>query len=245
MVGNIIDNNMVTISGVIVSKMKFSHEVYGEGFYYFLLEVPRLSESADKIPVTVSERLVTQQKLEIGKIIEVEGQFRSYNSFNNEGNRLVLTVFAREINFLEDEKKIKNPNQIFLNGFICKKPGYRTTPFGREITDILLAVNRPYNKSDYIPCIAWGRNARYSAGLAVGDNLKVWGRIQSRTYQKKIEGGMPITKVAYEVSVSKMENEKRNENREMDEEDETENGANSENAANADAQRDLSEEGRE
>jgi single-stranded DNA-binding protein len=118
---------------------------------------------------------------------------------------LVLSVFAREITFLEDEKKIKNPNQIYLNGYICKKPVYRTTPFGREITDILLAVNRPYNKSDYIPSIMWGRNARYSEGLEIGDNIKVWGRIQSRTYQKKLESGEVITKVAYEVSVSKME----------------------------------------
>lgn len=205
MVGNIIENNMVTISGTIVSNLEFSHEVYGEGFYYFMLEVPRLSDSFDKIPVTISERLVTKQKLDIGKVIEVEGQFRSYNSYNNDGNRLVLTVFAREINFLEDEKKIKNPNQIFLNGFVCKKPIYRTTPFGREITDMLLAVNRPYNKSDYIPCISWGRNARYSEGLVIGDNVKVWGRIQSREYQKKLDSGETLTKIAFEVSVSKME----------------------------------------
>lgn len=205
MVGNIIENNMVTISGKVVSNIEFSHEVYGEGFYYFMLEVPRLSDSSDRIPVTISERLTSKDKLEIGTIVEVEGQFRSYNSYNNEGNRLVLTVFARDITFLEDEKKIKNPNQIYLNGFICKRPVYRTTPFGREITDILLAVNRPYNKSDYIPCIAWGRNARFSEGLTVGDNIKVWGRIQSRNYQKKLESGEVITKVAFEVSVSKME----------------------------------------
>ncbi len=205
MVGNIIENNMVTISGKVVSDIAFSHEVYGEGFYYFMLDVPRLSDSYDRIPVTISERLIIKQKLEIGEIIEVEGQFRSYNSFNNEGNRLLLTVFAREINFLDDEKKIKNPNLIFLNGYICKKPIFRTTPFGREITDILLAVNRPYNKSDYIPCIAWGRNARYSEVLEIGDNIKIWGRIQSREYQKKFESGEVVTKTAYEVSVSKME----------------------------------------
>jgi single-stranded DNA-binding protein len=205
MVGNIIENNMVTISGKVVSNVEFSHEVYGEGFYYFMLDVPRLSDSNDRIPVTISERLASKDKLEIGTIIEVEGQFRSYNSYNNEGNRLLLTVFARDITFLEDEKKIKNPNQIYLNGYICKKPIYRTTPFGREITDILLAVNRPYNKSDYIPCIAWGRNARFSENRAVGDNIKVWGRIQSRTYQKKLESGDILTKVAYEVSISKME----------------------------------------
>lgn len=205
MVGNVIDNNMVTISGKVASNMKFSHEVYGEGFYYFMLEVPRLSECSDKIPVTISERLVTKENLSIGSVVEIEGQFRSYNSYNNEGNRLILTVFAREINFLDDEKKIKNPNQIYLNGYICKRPVYRTTPFGREITDILLAVNRPYNKSDYIPCIAWGRNARYCEGLTVGDNIKIWGRIQSREYQKKINTEDIITKVAYEVSISKME----------------------------------------
>ncbi|HEX3028400.1 MAG TPA: single-stranded DNA-binding protein [Clostridia bacterium] len=205
MVGNIIENNMVTISGKVASETEFSHEVYGEGFYYFMLDVPRLSDSYDRIPVTVSERLITKQKPDIGKVIEVEGQFRSYNSYNNEGSKLLLTVFAREITFLEGEKKIKNPNQIYLNGFVCKKPIYRTTPFGREITDLLIAVNRPYNKSDYIPCIAWGRNARYSEGLAIGDNIKIWGRIQSREYQKKIEGGEALTKIAFEVSVSKME----------------------------------------
>jgi len=217
MVGNIIENNMATISGKVVSNVEFSHEVYGEGFYYFMLDVPRLSDSSDTIPVTISERLASRDKLEIGTIIEVEGQFRSYNSYNSEGNRLLLTVFARDITFLEDEKKIKNPNQIYLNGFICKKPVYRTTPFGREITDILLAVNRPYNKSDYIPCIAWGRNARFSEKLSVGDNIKVWGRIQSRTYQKKLESGEVITKVAYEISISKMESVgKEQQNEDMD-----------------------------
>ena len=206
MVGNIIENNMVTISGKILSEAEFSHEVYGEGFYSFMLEVPRLSDSTDKICVTISERLASRDDLEIGRYLEIEGQFRSYNNFNNtEGSKLVLTVFAREINFLEDEKKIKNPNQIYLNGFICKSPIYRTTPFGREITDILLAVNRPYNKSDYIPCIAWGRNARFSSKLEVGQNIKIWGRIQSRDYQKKLETGETVTKTAYEVSISKME----------------------------------------
>jgi len=205
MVGNIIENNMVTISGKVASETEFSHEVYGEGFYYFMLDVPRLSDSYDRIPVTVSERLITKIKPDIGKVIEVEGQFRSYNSYNNEGSKLLLTVFAREITFIDGEKKIKNPNQIYLNGYVCKKPIYRTTPFGREITDLLLAVNRPYNKSDYIPCIAWGRNARYSEGLVIGDNVKIWGRIQSREYQKKTEAGDVFNRIAFEVSVSKME----------------------------------------
>ncbi|HHY23234.1 MAG TPA: single-stranded DNA-binding protein [Clostridiaceae bacterium] len=205
MVGNLIENNLVTIAGKVISGLEYSHEVYGEGFYSFVLEVPRLSDSNDKIPITISERLVSKDELSKGCILEIEGQFRSYNNYGREGNRLLLTVFAREIEFLEDESKIKNPNQIYLNGYICKKPIYRTTPFGREITDLLLAVNRPYNKSDYIPCIAWGRNARYSQNLFVGDNIKLWGRIQSREYQKKYSSGEAVTKTAYEVSISKME----------------------------------------
>lgn len=225
MVVNLVENNVVTISGKVVSNMEFSHEVYGEGFYSFLLEVPRLSESFDRIPVTVSERLIAKHKLEIGKIIEVEGQFRSYNSYNNDGNRLLLTVFAREIIFLDDEKKIKNPNQIYLNGYICKKPIYRMTPFGREITDILLAVNRSYNKSDYIPCISWGRNARYSDNLTIGENIKVWGRIQSREYQKKRDDGSVLTKTAFEVSVSKMEICRSSEGADSTEASTTETGA--------------------
>jgi single-stranded DNA-binding protein len=205
MVGNIVENNVVTISGEIITELEFSHEVYGEGFYSFFIEVPRLSDYYDIIPVTISERLIVNQSLDVGNFIEIEGQFRSYNSFTSEGNKLILTVFAREINLLDNEGNIRNPNQIFLNGYVCKKPIYRTTPFGREITDILLAVNRPYSKSDYIPCIAWGRNARYSESLSVGDNIKLWGRIQSRKYQKKLDTGEILSKTAYEVSVSKME----------------------------------------
>jgi len=205
MVGNLIENNMVTIAGKIISGLEFNHEVYGEGFYLFYLEVPRLSESCDIIPVTISERLIVNQELKEGTFVKIEGQFRSYNNYDKEKNRLILTVFAREIEILESGITMRNPNQIFLNGYICKKPVYRTTPFGREIADILLAVNRPYNKSDYIPCIAWGRNARYSETLPVGTNIKVWGRIQSREYQKKYETGEVVTKTAYEVSISKME----------------------------------------
>jgi single-stranded DNA-binding protein len=205
MVGNTIENNMVTISGKVSSDIQFSHEVYGEGFYYFILDVPRLSDSCDKIPITVSERLVLKQKIEIGRIIEVEGQFRSHNSYDGAKNKLLLTVFAREITFLEDDAKKNNPNQIFLNGFVCKKPVFRTTPFGREISDMLIAVNRPYFKADYLPCISWGRNARYCENLSVGSNVKIWGRIQSREYQKVAEDGTAIKKTAFEVSVSKME----------------------------------------
>ncbi len=227
MVGNVIENNVVTISGRVVSEVEYSHEVYGEGFYSFQLDVPRLSESSDKISVTFSERLVPKEKLVIGSLLEIEGQFRSYNSYKSESNKLVLTVFAREIVFIEEDKRIKNPNQIYLNGYICKSPIYRMTPFGREITDILVAVNRPYNKSDYIPCIAWGRNARYSQNLSIGDNIKIWGRIQSREYQKKLESGETLTKTAYEVSVSKMEISEPSTTNENDENDENNDDQNS------------------
>ncbi len=220
MVGNIIENNVVTIAGRVASKLKFSHEVYGEGFYSFFLEVPRLSKSMDKVPVMVSERLVDKEQLGIGTPLDLEGQFRSYNNYGEDGNKLVLTVFAREINFIDDYNDIKNPNQIYLNGYICKKPVYRTTPFGREITDVLLAVNRPYNKSDYIPCISWGRNARFAQSFCIGDNLKVWGRIQSREYQKKFSNGNIETRIAYEVSISKMEINGENNVNEMEENDE-------------------------
>lgn len=205
LVGSTIENNVINVVGKAVSGLEFSHEVYGEGFYMFYLEVPRLSDVSDVLPITISERLLKDVEFAEGKGFEVEGQFRSYNSYNNESNKLLLTVFARDIKPVEDIAKVKNSNQIYLNGFVCKKPIYRTTPFGREISDILLAINRQYNKSDYIPCIAWGRNARYTEGLKVGENVKVWGRVQSRSYQKKTEDGQVTNKVAYEVSIIKME----------------------------------------
>lgn len=198
-----LENNSVTIIGVIKEECKFSHEVYGEGFYVFQTEVSRLSDNADKLPVTISERLIDKELLTVGTIVQVKGQLRSYNNYSDKKNKLVLTIFAREIALLDDSGE-NNPNEIFLNGFICKPPVYRTTPFGREIADILVAVNRAYNKSDYIPCIAWGRNAKFAGKLAVGDNIKIWGRIQSRLYQKKI-GDTIEEKTAYEVSVSKIE----------------------------------------
>jgi single-stranded DNA-binding protein len=197
------ENNNVAIAGKIVEECVFSHEVYGEGFYTFKIASERLSDQADILPITVSERLIDKSQLKKGICVDVIGQLRSYNNYNSKKNRLVLTVFAREICILSEEEK-KNINQIFLNGFICKEPIYRKTPFGREISDVLVAVNRAYNKSDYIPCIVWGRNARYIANLKVGANIKVWGRVQSRTYQKKT-GEDIEDRVAYEVSVSKIE----------------------------------------
>lgn len=208
---NYLENNHLVLVGKVTSDKKFSHEIYGEKFYIFDLEVPRLSGNADIIPITISERLLEKEDLEIDKKIIVEGQFRSYNSYQNERNKLVLTVFAKDIKFIENQdeeiqaSKDFVSNEVTLNGYICKKPIYRQTPFGREIADLLLAVNRAYNKSDYIPCIAWGRNARFCENIEVGTEVKVVGRVQSRTYEKKYEDGTSETKVAYEVSISSLE----------------------------------------
>ena len=208
---NYSENNLIKLIGTVVSDKVFSHEVYGEGFYSFDLEVPRLSENNDIIPVTVSERLLAGFDFHIGQQVVIDGQFRSYNNYENEKNKLVLTVFVKEIRLQTEEDVDENSNEIILNGFICKKPIYRTTPFGREIADILLAVNRSYNKSDYIPCIAWGRNAKFCQGLGIGTNVKLEGRIQAREYEKKYEDGTVEKRVAYEVSVSKFEEYKKEE----------------------------------
>ncbi|HAL63444.1 MAG TPA: single-stranded DNA-binding protein [Clostridiales bacterium] len=197
-------NNHAEVVGIVSDEPKFSHEIYGEKFYIFTLSIPRLSGTSDKVKIMVSDRLLADMEISEGDVIEVEGQFRSYNDYENGDNRLVLTVFAKDIRHTDSDKE-KNPNLLYLNGFICKEPVYRTTPFGREITDLLLAVNRSYNKSDYIPVIAWGRNARYCKNINIGDNIKVWGRIQSRIYQKHISDEEVIEKTAYEVSVSRME----------------------------------------
>ena len=194
-------NNKVFVAGEIVSDAVFSHEVYGEGFYEFFVRVMRLSGQADVLPITVSERLIADGMLEKGKQICALGQFRSYNKIENGRSRLMLTVFVRE---LICELPEKNPNSILLSGYICKPPVYRTTPFNREIADVLIAVNRAYNKSDYIPCIAWGRNARFVKNLSVGDRIAVSGRIQSREYQKRLTENETKTMTAYEVSVSKL-----------------------------------------
>jgi single-stranded DNA-binding protein len=194
-------NNKVYVMGEIVSDASFSHEVYGEGFYEFFVKVMRLSGQADILPVTLSERLIQGGALCKGKTICAVGQFRSYNKIEGGKSRLMLTVFVRE---LLDEEQGKNPNSVLLSGYICKPPVYRTTPFNREIADVLLAVNRAYNKSDYIPCIAWGRNARFVKNLSVGDKIAVSGRIQSRDYQKKLSETELKTMTAYEVSVSKL-----------------------------------------
>ena len=233
MITNYLENNYLVLVGKITSDKKFSHEIYGESFYVFNLEVPRLSQTSDIIPITISERLLVNFDLTIGKEVEIEGQFRSYNAYENERSRLVLTVFAKEIREKEAEveqeitegeegttKPIKVSNEVVLIGYICKKPIYRKTPFGREISDILLAINRAYNKSDYIPCIAWGRNARFCENMPVGTEVKVVGRVQSRMYEKKHEDGTVEPRVAYEVSVGSLElvNKNNNENHEENKE---------------------------
>ncbi|MBR0409719.1 MAG: single-stranded DNA-binding protein [Eubacterium sp.] len=204
MTEKILKNNQAVVAGEIVSEFEFSHEVFGEGFYFLTLKVNRLSHSSDIIPLLISERLIDVNRSYVGKFMEAKGQFRSYNKHEDNRNHLVLSLFVRELELLE-ELNIRRPNMIFLDGYICKEPVYRTTPLGREIADVLLAVNRAYSKSDYIPCICWGRNARYAGKLPVGSRIQLWGRIQSRQYQKKIGDERVVNRTAYEVSVSKME----------------------------------------
>lgn len=205
MADKIFENNQVSIVGTIVSDFHYSHEVYGEGFYMVDVSVNRLSNFVDIIPVMVSERIVDVTKNYEGSLIYVQGQFRSYNRHEEKKNRLVLSVFARELEFIEEESEELKSNQIYLDGYICKEPIYRKTPLGREIADLLIAVNRSYGKSDYIPCICWGRNARFASSFEVGSHVEIWGRIQSREYVKKINENETEKRIAYEVSVSKIE----------------------------------------
>ena len=195
-------NNKVNLTGIVLNEPKYSHHIYGEGFYETNILVKRLSEQSDTIPIIISERLIDEHSIEVNKKISIKGQFRSYNKYDGERSKLVLTVFVRDLMPIDEEK---NPNTIEIVGFICKKPVYRTTPFNREIGDILVAVNRAYNKSDYIPCIAWGRNAKFSQTLKVGYHIKIWGRIQSREYKKKRDEEIVEVKTALEVSVLKLE----------------------------------------
>ncbi len=200
----VIKNNRVTISGEIVSDFVFSHEVFGEGFYISNLSSKRTSGTADVIPIMVSDRLVDVKADWKGRQVKIEGQFRSYNKHEEGRNRLVLSVFAREFEEIEESPFSEDENHIFLDGYICKEPIHRTTPLGREIADILIAVNRPYHKCDYIPCIAWERNARFANGLEVGTHITIEGRIQSREYKKRIGDDEYEIRTAYEVSASKI-----------------------------------------
>lgn len=196
----LLSNNKVFLCGKILTEPTFSHESFGEAFYEIKLEVKRLSEQCDIIPITISDKLLTKD-MKVGSTLAIKGQFRSYNKVEDQKSKLMLTVFVREvIDYTED----MNPNIIEITGYICKEPTYRTTPFKREICDVLIAVNRAYNKSDYLPCIAWGRNARFVKNLEVGKKVSLVGRIQSRDYQKKLENGEVENRTAYEVSINKI-----------------------------------------
>ena len=196
------ENNIVNLRGELDSELKFSHEIFGEKFYNIDIKINRLSDSFDILPITISERLLQDIDIEEQNFVSVTGQLRSYNKSIDNKNRLILTIFVREITQIEDDNK--DPNSIFLDGYICKNPVYRQTPLGREITDLLMAINRPYNKSDYIPAIVWGRNAKFAKNLNIGDRIQLWGRVQSREYEKKLDNGEVLKKVAYEVSISKI-----------------------------------------
>ena len=222
---NYSENNHLVLVGKVTSDKRFSHETYGEKFYIFDMEVSRLSDTTDIIPVTASERILNDELLTIGNKLVIRGQFRSYNSYVNEKSKLILTVFAKDV-LTEDqlseeelEETKRTSNEVTLVGYICKPPIYRQTPFGREIADVLLAVNRAYNKSDYIPTIAWGRNARFCQNLPIGTEVKIVGRVQSRNYEKKYEDGTVESRVAYEVSIASLQvvNEDNNENAEKPE----------------------------
>ena len=204
------DTNIVNLSGELEDDLEFSHEIFGEKFYNTKIKINRLSDCSDILPMTISERLIQEIDFENNKYVNVIGQLRSYNKSVGEKNKLILTVFVREIKPISQENK--DPNSIYLDGYICKKPTYRRTPLGREITDLLVAINRPYNKSDYIPSIVWGRNAKFARNLKVGDRIQMWGRIQSRFYEKKIDEDTTVKKVAYEVSVSKIKKIEKDEN---------------------------------
>lgn len=195
------NNNVATISGIVTEEPRYSHQMYGEGFYESTLQVKRLSDQADEIPFTISERLLTDGRIETGKCVTLTGQLRSYNKIIDDKSKLLLTLFVRDI---LEEDEMRNPNTIDLIGYICKPPIYRTTPFKREICDILLAVNRAYNKSDYLPCIAWGRNARFVKDIPIGEKIAINGRIQSRAYQKVKDDGTVEIRTAYEVSLNRI-----------------------------------------
>lgn len=195
-------NNAVKISGEIVSDFTYDHEMYGEGFYKVFVQVTRISGNLDTIPVMVSDRIIDVNKNLTGEMVAIEGEFRSYNKHLLGANKLLLFVLCKKIEIV---KYCMNEDEIFLRGFICKNPIYRKIPFKREISDLLIAVNRYYGKSDYIPCICWGRNARYAAGFEIGDEIVIRGRIQSRTYEKKISDTEFETRTAYEVSANMIE----------------------------------------
>ncbi|MFW6008243.1 MAG: single-stranded DNA-binding protein [archaeon] len=216
MIENLNDNNQIILIGKIADECTLSHELYNEKFYNFKLECERSSGNVDTLPITISERLINVKNLQKDLMVKINGQIRSYNTETKNNSKLQLIVFVKDIELFDnDENDIEHRNEVYLNGFICKKPEYRETPRGRSICDLNLAINRAYYKSDYIPVIAWGRNAKYSGDqVVIGDNLELWGRFQSREYVKKLSNDTVIKKIAYEVSIIKMDIHKDNNNKE-------------------------------
>ena len=195
--------NIAHICGEVIDGAKLSHQTYGEAFYTFTMGIFRNSGFEDKVKIMMSERLLATIDLAEGMFLEIKGQIRTYNEAVEGRNRLNIVVFVQEFSVVEDI--CEYINDIHLEGYICKSPLSRTSPLGRRICDLMLAVNRMYNKSDYIPCIAWGRNAIYSGTLDIGDKISITGRLQSRQYKKRTEDGDVLLKTAYEVSVLKLE----------------------------------------
>lgn len=206
---NIYETNKAIVAGVVKTPLKFSHKTYGEAFYTFVLGIERRSGYVDEINIMISERLIYESPLEIDDVVEITGQVRTYNENVDGKNKLNVVIFAREIEVNQDV--IYFENYIFLEGFLCKPPIKRTSPLGRDICDLMIAVNRMYNKSDYIPCIAWGRNASYADKLWVGTKIYLEGRIQSREYKKKFEDGTFEMRKAFEISILKLEEAAENE----------------------------------
>lgn len=195
--------NTAKIVGYVVSSPEIHHSTHGEDFYEFSVRVPRLNSSAsDILKVEISDRVFNVNKIKVDSIVSVEGQFRSFNEHNTDTGKISLRLFlfTKEIEVLDSADDFTN--KITLHGFICKEVVHRKTPGGREISDVILSVNRLYNKSDYIPCVVWGRNARYVSKMGVGTEIEFSGRIQSRVYTKKFEDGSTLEREVYEVSVS-------------------------------------------
>lgn len=197
-------NNRMLTAGYLAGTPQRSHEVMNEPFYSAVLNVKRLSGAMDSIPITIPGKLIVEGQSLEDKLLLVQGQVRSYNKIVEGSGRLMVTLFAQSIVPTQDNETL---NRVELTGALCKPPVYRSTPFGREICDMMLAVNRAFGKSDYIPCIAWGRNAQFASRFRVGDKVHLTGRLQSREYQKLLESGEYITRNAFEVSAFTLDGE--------------------------------------
>ena len=183
--------------GCVLSEPVFSHENHGEDYFRIMLQIARLSGSADTLPLLVSRTQLEQTPVFAGERLAAEGEVRSFNNRSGVGSKLVLTVFVRTLRSAQADEP--DCNRLTLQGTLCRAPIYRRTPLGREICDLTLAVNRRYGRADYLPCICWGTVARNCAERAVGDELRLEGRFQSRSYVKKL-GEQSVSRTAYEVS---------------------------------------------